>query len=156
MFDSFSIGKRGVQLLQGTVDPTGMTAPVGSLYLLRLAGGNKVFQIDSNGVWTPLLSPSDLIAGEGITVTNANGVVTISSNSTTKFQEQFTSSSLSNGLLTVAHNLNENFPLIQVYNSSRHLMIPDDTYTADANTAVLDFTSFGAITGSWTVTVISG
>ena len=156
MYDSFSIGKRGVQLLQGTVDPTGTVAPVGSLYLLRSASGNRVFQIDYSGNWTPLLSPSDIVAGPGISITDGNGVVTVSAvPATTKYKESFTSSSLANGLLTITHDLGEDFPIIQVYNDARQTLIPDRVYTSDANTAVLDLTSFEGFTGTWTVTVLA-
>jgi len=154
MSDSYAIGKRGIKLLQGTADPTGVAAPTGSLYILRGETTNRVFQIDSGGIWTALLSPDDIIAGDGISVSMANGQVTITAE-TSKYQRTFTSGNLSNGVLVVTHNLGEDFPLVQIYDNNRTAILPDSVVTYNANIVALDFTSYGNIAGNWTATVIS-
>lgn len=154
--ESFTIGKRGVQLLQGTADPSGLSAPTGSLYLLRGTGGsNKVYQIDSNGNWTALLAPDDIVGGSGISIDQAaNGTVTVS-RTVTKFKQTFSESDLVSGLLTVNHNLGEDFPTVAIYNSSRNFVSPDSINSANTNQIVIGLQSFENIAGTWSVTVIS-
>ena len=152
--ESFAIGKRGIQLLQGTADPTGLTAPTGSLYLLKASGVNKVYQIDSSGNWTALLSPSDIIPGTGITVTELNGTVTIN-RTATKYKTQFANSDLTAGALTVSHNLIEDYPVVMVYNNSRQFVVPDGITSNNANSVTIDLTSYGPISGNWNVIVVS-
>lgn len=153
--ESFTIGKRGVQLLQGTADPSGLSAPTGSLYLLRGTGGsNKVYQVDSNGNWTALLAPDDILAGSGISIAQANGTVTVS-RTVTKFKQTFTESDLSSGLLTINHNLGEDFPTVAIYNSSRNYISPDSINSANTNQIVIGLQSFENIAGTWSATVIS-
>jgi hypothetical protein len=151
--DSFAIGKRGIKLLQGTSDPAGITAPIGSLYLLR-GGSNKVYQTDGSGTWTVLLSPSSIIAGDGVDVSEVNGIVTVSKINT-KYKQQFSNSDLSSGSLTIEHNLSEDFPLVQLYNNSRQLVVPDGVSSTNTNELVINLQSYGSITGDWSVTVIS-
>jgi hypothetical protein len=155
--ESFTIGKRGVQLLQGTSAPSGLSAPTGSLYLLRGSdGSNKVYQIDSNGNWTALLAPDDIIAGTGILVNqdSANGTVTVSQ-TVTKYKQTFSESDLVSGILTVNHNLNEDFPIVAIYNDSRNYVSPDSINSSNTNQIVIGLQSFENISGNWTITVVS-
>jgi hypothetical protein len=153
MSPSFAIGKGGVKLLQGVGEPTGITAPTGSLYLLK-GSPNRVYQIDSTGAWSPLLSPSSIAAGTGTNVSYANGVVSVSAQ-TTKYKTTFTSDDLTSGQLTVDHGLNEDFPQVVVYNDSKQLVIPSSVTSVDANSVVIDVSSY-TVNSNWTVTVISG
>lgn len=152
--ESFSIGKKGFSILQGTADPTGISAPTGSLYLLRTTAGPRVFQIDGSGTWNALLSPDSILAGSGIQVSQSGGAVTVTK-ITTRYKLQFTNADLTSGQLSVTHNLNEDFPIVQVYNNAKKVCIPDDITSNTANSTVIDFSSFGIISGTWTATVIS-
>jgi hypothetical protein len=154
MSESFAIGKRGVQLLQGTSSPVGISAPVGSLYLLKGVSGNRVYQVDASGVWTALLSPDDLVAGAGVALSNVDGVITIST-PITKYKKSFTNSDLTMGALTVTHNLIEDYPIVQIYNDSKKIIIADSVSSTSNSVVFIDLTSYGAITGTWAVTVLS-
>lgn len=152
--ESYAIGKRGIKLLQGTADPTGISAPTGSLYIRRGETNNRVYQIDAEGTWTTLLSHNDIQGAGGITANVSNGVVTLTA-PTTKHKQQFTAASLTAGNLTVTHNLNEDYPVVQVYDNTRQMVLPDNVTTSNANALVLSMSSYGAFSGTWTVTVIA-
>jgi hypothetical protein len=153
--DSYAIGKRGIKLLQGTSDPAGVDAPMGSLYILRGLTTNKVYQIDADGVWTALLSPDDIIsANDNLTVAFVDGKVTITA-PTTKHRTQFTTSDLSAGVLTVTHNLSEDYPIVQIYDNTRKAVLQDVITTVDANSLTLGLSSYGSFSGTWTVTIIA-
>lgn len=159
MSESFSIGKRGVKLLQGISDPTGVvSAPAGSIYIRRDSGNSFVYQIDYLGNWTALLSPSAINQGTGIDVSSANGIVTIAlanSDSYAKtYRSSFTNSSLTANSLTVAHNLGKQFVNITVTNGSNNVVTPDNINMANSTSAVIDFTTFGSLSGTWHVSVI--
>ncbi len=152
--ESYAIGKRGIKLLQGTADPTGLSAPTGSLYIRRGEANNRVYQIDSEGTWTTLLSPDDIQGAGGLLASFANGVVTVTA-PTTKHKQQFTAASLTGGSLTVDHNLGEDCPIVQVYNNLKAQVTPDAIAAPTANSITLDMTSYGAFTGTWTVTILT-
>jgi hypothetical protein len=133
--DSFAIGKRGIKLLQGEADPTGVVAPTGSLYVRRDESIQRVFQIDSDGVWHRLMWDTDI--------------------PTTKYKQSFTSDSLSNGTVTFTHNLNEEFPIVQIYDDSKRIILPDSVTSVTANSVTVDITSFGSISGTWQATIIA-
>ena len=154
MSESFAIGKRGVQLLQGTAEPTGISAPLGSLYLLK-GSPNRVYQIDGLGNWSPLLTPASISQGNGVTVTYNNGLVTVSAN-TTKFKQVVESANLVANTYLVNHNLDEQYPIVQVYDSTNQVIFPDSIMSVDAFNTLIDFTSYVSSETVWTVTVISG
>ncbi len=153
--DSFGIGKDGIQLLQGTGNPAGVSAPVGSLYVLKGTGTNNgVYQIDAFGGWSPLLFQTSIANGTGTTVELSNGVVTVNVVST-KYKFAFTSSDVTGGNLTVTHNLNEEYPLVALYNDSGQAVVPDQITSIDQNNIQLSLSSFN-ITHTWNVTILSG
>ena len=152
--ESYAIGKRGIKLLQGTADPTGIPAPTGSLYIRRGETTNRVYQIDAGGTWNTLLSHNDIQGAGGLNANVSNGVVTITAPAT-KYKQQFTAASLAAGNLTVTHNLNEDYPVVQVYDNNRQMVLPDNVTTSDANALVLSMSSYGAFSGTWNVTVIA-
>ena len=129
MSESFSIGKRGVKLLQGTDAPTSSTiAPIGSLYLMKPpTGPGRVYQFSADNEWTPL------------------------SGST---KGTFTTDDLSGGLLTFTHSLADEFVITQVWNDQKRQIVPDAIYPLDADNVVIDLTSYVPISGSWTVKAV--
>lgn len=61
MSESFTIGKRGVKLLQGTETPTAsLKAPIGSLYLKKSADVVRVYQLVADAQWEPLLTAGSI------------------------------------------------------------------------------------------------
>jgi hypothetical protein len=128
MSESFVIGKRGVKLLQGVGDPTGISAPVGSLYLRR-DGARCVYQKNADN-WVALLYAEAV----------------------TKFAT-FTNSDLVSGVLTIVHTLGVEFPIVQVWNDSRELVFPDKITCVDDSTVTIDLNSSGAISSTWRVRV---
>jgi len=153
--ESYAIGKRGIKILQGFDDPSGVVAPTGSLYILRGETANRVYQIDSVGVWSALLSPYDITAGPGVSVEYANGTVSIGILNT-KFKQQFTQAFLIDGLLLVEHNLGEEYPVVQLYNDNREVIQPDEVLSIDDNSFSVGLSSYADISGTWTVTAVSG
>lgn len=152
--ESFAIGKRGIKLLQGTADPTGVEAPTGSLYVRRDASIQRVFQIDAEGVWHRLVLDTDIQVGPNLILSNEDGVITIDKPNS-KYKQSFTSASLSNGVITVSHNLNEDYPLVQIYNNNKNVIVPDAITSVTANSVSVDLSSYGAISGTWRVTVLA-
>ena len=70
---------------------------------------------------------------------------TIFSGST--FVQSFLASA--NSTVTVTHNLNQDFPIVQVYSASRLQVIPTEISSSNANQIVLDFQGFNySFTGS--------
>jgi hypothetical protein len=70
------------------------------------------------------------------------------------FAQTFTSASLVGGVLTVTHNLGQRVvPVTLVDNNFKKIGDPDDITYTSATALALDMTSFGTITGTWTVLV---
>jgi phage-related tail fiber protein len=65
----------------------------------------------------------------------------------------FTNSNLSSGILTLAHNLGQQFSQVTVFDNSNKIIIPDDITATDSNNCEIDLSDFGTITGTWTVVV---
>lgn len=68
------------------------------------------------------------------------------------YRTTFTSASLSSGVLTVTHNLGQQYVAIMVYDNSGLGVMPQITVTS-ANALTLDF-SDATVTGTWQVVVI--
>jgi hypothetical protein len=69
------------------------------------------------------------------------------------FRTAFTNATLVAGILTVTHNLGQQFCQVQVWDNNNKLIDADD-YTATSGTVVtIDLTNYGAIAGTWNVIV---
>jgi len=62
---------------------------------------------------------------------------------------------LTAGVYSFAHGLSTKASVIQVYDNADQLTIPDDVEWVDTNNAKVDLTTFGVLTGTWTVVAIS-
>jgi len=72
---------------------------------------------------------------------------------TDNFTQIFTNANLTSGVLTVPHNLNQQFVHLTVADNNNDMLIPDKV-TFTSNTALsIDLTSFGPLTGSWNLVV---
>lgn len=65
----------------------------------------------------------------------------------------FTDSSLTTGALTITHNLNNQAPIIFVYDNNNRWIVPDEITATSVNAATVDLTSFGTLTGTWRYSV---
>jgi hypothetical protein len=58
-----------------------------------------------------------------------------------------------NKYLVFDHNCNETYPIVQIYDNSKRMIIPDEVHLSSANQVCVDLTSYGTITGTWCVVV---
>lgn len=139
---TLSTGSSGAITISSTGGGGGGGAPTNASYV--------VLSSDAT-----LTSERVLTAGSGITITDsgAGGTVTISANSGS-YSTTFTNASLSNGALTITHNLNSQYVVTAVYDNSNKQIVPDEVTATSANVTTIDLTSFGSITGTWSVIVI--
>lgn len=70
-----------------------------------------------------------------------------------KYSVTFVDGDLTSGVLTVTHNLADQFPVLVLTNGSNKLTQPDDVTYTDANTLAIDLSSYGSLTGTWTATL---
>lgn len=165
MSESFAIGKRGVKLLQGNGAPTGVVAPLGSLYLRKDIGYTCLYQLGADDLWVPLPTMTDVqtaiaVAIAGLGQTNQPGQPSELPTDTStvanaiaaeKHRRSFTNADLVAGVLTVQHNLNEDAVLVQVWNDSKRVVMPDGIQSIDGNNIAIDLSSYGTIAGTWKV-----
>lgn len=116
--------------------------------------GNQVGFVAPGGlaisqIWTlPSIAGSTgqaLVRGAGSLLTWSDTVGT--------FTQTFTNASLSSGLLTVTHNLSATPVIVQVYDNTNSMIIPDQITLTSTNVATVNLTSFGALAGTWVVIV---
>lgn len=69
------------------------------------------------------------------------------------YQTSFIGGDLVAGVLTVVHDLGNQFPLVQVVDGSNKLVLPDEVTFSNVTTLTIDLTSFGSISNGWKVTV---
>lgn len=72
----------------------------------------------------------------------------------TSYRKQITMGDLINGWLTIAHNLSEDYPGVQLWSNDRELLLPDNIVSLDPNNIQVSLKSFGNIIGNWTVVVL--
>jgi hypothetical protein len=68
------------------------------------------------------------------------------------YTQGFSSGDLSGGVLTVTHNLGDQYPLVVVYDDSDNVIQPDEITGTNANTTSIDLGSF-TVTGTWRVVI---
>lgn len=74
-------------------------------------------------------------------------------NGVSGYSQSFADGDLSSSVLSVNHNLDSQFNIVQVYDENNQLIIPDEITSTDANNTDIDLTSFSPITGTWNVVV---
>jgi len=83
---------------------------------------------------------------------SGSGVVAIPT-VTKIFRQNFTFGTLVGGILTVTHNLGQQFVIVQISNELYQVVAVDSITLTNTNTVTIDLTSYGAITGTWCVVV---
>lgn len=76
-------------------------------------------------------------------------------NSPGSYTTTFVNGDLTSGVLTVTHSLNQTPVLVQVFDNNNLMISPDEITLTSNNVTDIDLTSFGAITGTWSVIVNS-
>jgi hypothetical protein len=103
------------------------------------------------GVWNGTAIPL-AFGGTGAT-TSAGARAALVTNSV--FRQSFTNASLTSSLLTVTHNLGQQFVVVFVYDENGKLIITvDDVTCSSASVLTVDLTSFGTITGTWNLVIL--
>ena len=69
------------------------------------------------------------------------------------FRKSFAYSETVNNKLTVIHNLQQQFVIVQVSNNLNQVVQPTSIKLTDANSVELDLVNFGSFTGTWHVIV---
>ena len=69
------------------------------------------------------------------------------------FRQSFVNADLTAGVLTVTHNLNQQYNTFTVYDDSNEKIEPDLVTATDANTLTVDLSNFGVIAGTWNIVV---
>ena len=80
-------------------------------------------------------------------VKSALGVPTI-------YRTSFTNASLNAGVLTVTHNIGQQFVQVIVTDNNNKALQPDDITMTSGTALAVDLSSFGTLTGNWNVMVI--
>lgn len=72
----------------------------------------------------------------------------------TVYRTSFTNASLSAGVLTVTHNIGQQFVQVIVTDNNNKALQPDDITMTSGTALAVDLSSFGTLTGNWNVMVI--
>ena len=75
---------------------------------------------------------------------------------TRKYTRSFNQSDLVANILTVTHNLNDDWCTVTVYDNSRQVIIPTSVVSVDANNIDIDLSTFVTISGTWHAVVVGG
>lgn len=72
----------------------------------------------------------------------------------TIYRTSFTNASLTAGVLTVTHNIGQQFVQVIVTDNNNKALQPDDITMTSGTALAVDLSSFGTLTGNWNVMVI--
>lgn len=72
---------------------------------------------------------------------------------TRTFRTTFTNSSLTGGVLTATHNLGNKLVTVQISDNNDKIVLPDEVTLTSATQASIDLTSFGTLTGTWSLVI---
>ncbi len=70
-----------------------------------------------------------------------------------KYTASFTNASLTSGVLTVTHNLAQQYVTCQVYDNANKQVLPDEITLSSTTALAVDLTSFGTLSGTYNVVV---
>lgn len=132
----------------GSID-TGFVADIASNYV----GQSSITTLGTitTGVWNG--SAIDVARG-GTGATTAAGARTALS-AAGVYTATFTDASLTAGILTATHSLGNQFAQVTIYDSSNKQIIPDEVTATSTTVSTVDLTSFGVLSGNWTITVVA-
>ncbi len=70
------------------------------------------------------------------------------------YRTSFANANLVGGMLTVNHNIGQQFVQVTVFDENNRVVVPDEITMTNSTTTTIDFTSFSTIAGTWNVMVI--
>ena len=70
------------------------------------------------------------------------------------YRTSFTNANLSAGVLTVTHNIGNQYVVVQVFDNNNNLIVPDNVAVTSTSVVTITLTSWGSLTGSFNVVVI--
>lgn len=73
---------------------------------------------------------------------------------TKTFRQAFTSTSLTAGILTVTHNIGNQYCQVQIFDNANKRIEADDYTATNTTVMTVDLSSYGAIAGTWNVVVV--
>ena len=109
----------------------------------------------STSVTTLDLSGFGTLVGTYRVVVSATGGTAAASPTNVSFNQSFVNADLAASILTVTHNLGVLYNQVIIYNNLGEVAVPDDITATSINVTTLDFTSFGTLTGTWNVLILS-
>ena len=69
------------------------------------------------------------------------------------YYKEFVNADLTNGVISLIHNLNKRSPTVSAYNDVNELIMPDNVVYVNENRVDLNVLSYVAITGTWSARV---
>ena len=87
-----------------------------------------------------------------VSVDSGNGPIVITTTGLV-YRRSFSNSDLVSHILTVVHNLHQQFVVVQVSNNLNQVIVPTQVTLQDTSTVVIDLTSAGTLTGTWHVVI---
>lgn len=133
----------GIDGLRSVVDTTARNA----ISNARRRFGMLVFTQSDQVYWTLKNGPW---AGDDTDWT----ALSLSSSTTTVYRLSFTSTDLSSGLLSVTHAIGEKYVSVTVYDDNDKQIIPSEIALLNTLQLEIDFSGFGAISGTWNLVVV--
>lgn len=119
------------------------------------AGGGASTYVELNdtpGNYTGAAGKCAVVNGSatGMTFTDCSAAT-----GTGSFAQNFTDADLVAGVLTIQHNLGDEFPSVTIYNDSLNIIIPDEVTSSGGLITNVDLSAFGTISGTWRARVLS-
>lgn len=123
-----------------------------------VSGADEKAKVSANDTTAGYLN-GKLVAGSKIVLTEnndaGNETLTISlQNTGTSYSKAFTNADLIVGILTITHNLSNKYCIVQIFDNSDIMILPDTITLIDTSSLTIDLTSYGVITGTWNVIVV--
>jgi len=87
------------------------------------------------------------------------GATSYTTSTSADYENDFTDSDLTSGVLTVTHSLNDEYVVVVVWDNNKQIVIPDNVTATDANTVSIDLSGYGTLSSSpndWHYLIFSG
>ncbi|HSG32662.1 MAG TPA: hypothetical protein VLB82_14090 [Thermodesulfobacteriota bacterium] len=107
---------------------------------------NEISYINNNSIELDFTSGTPLIGTYKIRVAGSGNI--------DSFRKTFVNADLTSNKITINHNLSTDYPVVVVYDNSNNYILPDEITYINSNSIQLDFTSFGTLTGTYSVNIL--
>jgi hypothetical protein len=135
----------------GAVGTTGATGTTGAVGTTGAAGADGT----TGAVGTTGAAGADGTTG-AVGTTGAAGADGTTGAVGEVYNLTFTAGNLTAGILTVTHNLSQQYPLVIVSDNNNKVILPDEITCSSTSVLAIDLSSYGAIAGNWHVTCANG